>query len=71
MFKIRHGFCAALLLISLIAQTAFAQTQPSAKMVSANQLFRSKSWAEAEKAYEAIVKDEPGNAISRSRWTSG
>jgi tetratricopeptide (TPR) repeat protein len=63
MFKFRPGFCAALLLlISLSAQTAFAQTQPSPKMVSANQLFSSKAWVEAEKAYEAIVKEEPGNA---------
>jgi tetratricopeptide (TPR) repeat protein len=53
-----------LLSVLFLANTAaFAQAtaQPSAQMVAANELLRAQKFAEAAKAYEAIVKDEPNN----------
>lgn len=47
----------------LLHTSAYAQTsaQPSPRMVAANELFRARKFAEAAKALEAIVKDEPNN----------
>ncbi len=50
-----------LLTFSLI-QSAFSQTTPSPQMAAARKLVGQKKWAEAEKAYTAIVKTEPKNA---------
>ncbi len=44
------------------AAVVLAQAGPSPKMVAANELFKARQWAEAAKAYEAILKDEPKNA---------
>jgi tetratricopeptide (TPR) repeat protein len=62
---LRHSkFSVALLLLVLFAvlgQTVFAQAQPSPKMLAANELLKSQHWAEAAKAYEDIVNEEPNN----------
>lgn len=52
-----------LALICLVALSIFAQTQAtqSPRMIAATELLKAKNWNEAAKAYEAIVKDEPGN----------
>ncbi|HEV7473184.1 MAG TPA: tetratricopeptide repeat protein [Pyrinomonadaceae bacterium] len=60
--KIVPGSFFLLILFCLIASTVAAQTQPSPRMTAANELMQARKWAEAAKAYEEIVKDEPGNA---------
>jgi tetratricopeptide (TPR) repeat protein len=50
-----------LVLICSVVPAIFAQTQPSPRMLAANELLKAKNWSEAAKAYEEIVKDEPGN----------
>lgn len=47
-----------------MTQAALAQTQPSPKLAAANELFQAKKWAEAAKAYEEVVRKEPGNATA-------
>ena len=49
------------LLLCLAAQAVFSQTQPSPKMAAANELFKEQKWAEAAKAYEEVVREEPEN----------
>jgi len=51
-----------LVLIAQFGQPALAQTQPSPKMRAANELLNSQRWAEAAKAYEEIVTEDPKNA---------
>ncbi|MEP6569723.1 MAG: tetratricopeptide repeat protein [Acidobacteriota bacterium] len=51
-----------LLFLNCSGPMVFAQTQPSPRMVAANELLKAQHWAEAAKAYEEIVKDEPKNA---------
>jgi tetratricopeptide (TPR) repeat protein len=52
----------AVVLVFLTTTSAFGQPQASPKMTAANELFRAQNWAEAAKAYEVVVKDEPNNA---------
>jgi tetratricopeptide (TPR) repeat protein len=49
------------LLLCLVVPAALAQTQPSPRMLAANELLKARQWVEAAKAYESIVKDEPKN----------
>lgn len=51
-----------LVCFSVIGLTGVAQTQPSPRMLAANELLKGRKWLEAAKAYEEIVKDEPKNA---------
>ena len=54
--------CFCLVFLCLAELAVFAQTQPSPRMLAANELLKTRQWVEAAKAYEAIVKDEPKNA---------
>ena len=51
-----------LILLGLTVLTVYAQAQPSPRMVAANELMKAQKWADAAKAFEEIVKEEPGNA---------
>lgn len=51
-----------LILLGLSVVTVCAQTQPSPRMLAANELMKAQKWSDAAKAFEEIVKDEPGNA---------
>lgn len=52
----------ALMLLLVTNFAALGQSQPSAKMLAANELLKEKKWAEAAKAYEEVVRSEPNNA---------
>lgn len=56
---LRFGLLTCILLS--LSQTTLAQSQPSAKMASADQLFQAKKWSEAAQAYEDVVTNEPNN----------
>ncbi|HEY4613334.1 MAG TPA: tetratricopeptide repeat protein [Bacteroidota bacterium] len=60
-------FVLFLLSIVLGIWTANAQSQPSPKMVAANQLFNAKKYSEAIKAYTEITKEEPNNTRAWSQ----
>lgn len=62
-------FLAALVLLCAAQQLAAAQS-PARGATPADELFRSKRWAEAARAYEEIVRAEPGNAEAWFRLAS-
>ncbi|HSS20043.1 MAG TPA: tetratricopeptide repeat protein [Pyrinomonadaceae bacterium] len=55
------AFLLSVLFVGSTGAYAQAPAQPSPQMAAANELFRAQKFADAAKAYEAIVKDEPNN----------
>ena len=63
MQKSRLGiFMLTLVILFLPVSDALGQTQPSPKMLAANELFKNQQWNEAARAYEEVTREEPNNA---------
>lgn len=66
--SIMKSCCFALILLLLIGDRASAQGQAvSPAMQEANALFQNQKWEEASRAYEAITREHPSNALAWSR----
>lgn len=66
----------SVLFVLFVVFSAAAQTQPSPKMLAANELFNAQKWAAAASAYEGVIKDEPNNGrawyqLGTSRFSLG
>ncbi len=58
----------ALIVLLLAGDRAFSQAQAaSPAMQEANALFQTQKWEEASRAYEAITREQPSNALAWSR----
>jgi hypothetical protein len=60
--------CVAWLMLLVLSFASAAQVQPAMK--DADALYQAQKWAEAAKAYEAIVKSEPSNGRAWNRLGS-
>lgn len=66
--SIKKSCCFAFIVLLLVGDRAFSQGQTvSPAMREANALFQNQKWEEASRAYEAITREQPSNAMAWSR----